>query len=206
MTVKAVIFDIGNVLIEWQPERFYDGAIGQARREAMFREVDLHQMNEEVDLGGPFRDTIYGYADRHPEWRAEIRMWHDRWLELATPVIDHSVRLMRALQAKSVPVFSLTNFGVESYAFAARHFDFLNEFDRDFISGHMQVTKPAPRIYEMLEEASGLRGAELLFTDDRAANIAVASGRGWRTHMFEGPEGWAARLVDEGLLTAAEAA
>ncbi len=206
MTVKAVIFDIGNVLIEWQPERFYDAEIGQDRREAMFAEVDLHQMNEEVDLGGPFKDTIYGYAERHPQWRAEIEMWHDRWLELATPVIDHSVRLMRGLQAQGVPVFSLTNFGIESYAFAASHYGFLKEFDRDFISGHLSVTKPAARIYEIVEETSGLSGDALLFADDRPDNIFAAHERGWKTHLFEGPEGWAARLVGEGLLTEAQAA
>ncbi len=206
MTIKAVVFDIGNVLIEWQPERFYDSVIGEERRREMFGTVDLHGMNERVDLGHPFRETIYDTAEAYPDWGDEIRMWHDRWLELATPVIDRSVRLMRALQAKDIPVYSLTNFGIESYAFAAQHFVFLNEFDRDFISGHMKVTKPSPQIYQMLEDASGLSGDALIFADDRSDNIAVARTRGWRTHLFDGPEGWANRLVDEGLLSKDEAA
>jgi len=205
MTIEAVVFDIGNVLIEWQPERFYDAEIGEARRRAMFADVDLHQMNEMVDLGHAFTETIYDWAEKYPEWRAEIRMWHDRWIEMAAPVIPHSVRLMKALQAKGMPVFSLTNFGVGSYDFAATHYDFLNQFDRDFISGHMKVTKPSPRIYEMLEEASGLTGAQLIFADDRADNIAAAKERGWNAHLFEGPQGWADRLVAEGLLTPEEA-
>ncbi|THH35253.1 HAD family phosphatase [Aliishimia ponticola] len=200
MTIKAVIFDIGNVLIEWQPERFYDAQIGEDRRRAMFAEADLHGMNELVDQGHPFTETIYAHAEKHPEWRDEIRMWHDRWLDLATPVIDHSVRLMRALQARGIPVFSLTNFGIESYDYAAQHFPFLREFDRDFISGHMKVTKPDARIYQMVEEGAGLSGPELLFTDDRPDNIFAASERGWHTHQFTGPEGWAKRLVGEGLL------
>ena len=108
MKPQAVIFDIGNVLIEWQPERFYDAEIGEDRRRAMFAEVDLHGMNDRVDLGGHFTETIYGAAETYPDWRDEIRMWHDRWIELATPAIDHSVRLMRALRAKGVPVFSLS--------------------------------------------------------------------------------------------------
>jgi len=205
MTIEAVVFDIGNVLIEWQPERFYDAVIGEERRRAMFADVDLHQMNELVDLGHPFTETIYDWAEKYPEWREEIRMWHDRWIEMAAPVIPHSVRLMKALQAKGVPVFSLTNFGVGSYDFAATHYDILNQFDRDFISGHMKVTKPSPRIYEMLEEASDLLGAQLIFADDRADNIAAATARGWNAHLFEGPRGWADRLVSEGLLTAEEA-
>ena len=205
MTIQAVVFDIGNVLIEWQPERFYDGVIGEDRRRAMFDAVDLHEMNEQVDLGAPFTETIYATAEDYPEWRDEIRMWHDRWIEMAAPVIDRSVRLMKALQAKGIPVFSLTNFGIGSYDFAATHYPFLREFDRDFISGHMKVTKPSNRIYEMLEEGSGLKGEALIFADDRADNIAAAAERGWRTHLFEGPDGWAARLVSEGLLTEAEA-
>lgn len=203
---KAVVFDIGNVLIEWQPERFYDAEIGEERRRAMFSAVDLHGMNELVDLGHHFTETIYSAADRNPEWRDEIRMWHDRWIELATPVIDHSVRLMKALQAKDVPVFSLTNFGIQSYDYASTHYPFLRDFDRDFISGHMQVTKPAPEIYRRLEETSGFGGSDLIFTDDRADNIDAARAFGWQTHLFEHPQGWADRLVDAGLLTSEEAA
>jgi 2-haloacid dehalogenase len=206
MTIKAVIFDIGNVLIEWQPERFYDKAIGPARRKAMFAQLDLHDMNEQIDLGAPFKETIYATAEANPDWRDEIRMWHDHWIEMASPVIERSLRLMKALQAKEIPVFSLTNFGVGSYEYAATHYPFLREFDRDFISGHMKVTKPDPRIYEMLEQASGLSGDALIFTDDRADNIEMAASRGWRTHLFEGAEGWADRLVTEGLLSKAEAA
>ncbi|MEE4187636.1 MAG: HAD-IA family hydrolase [Roseobacter sp.] len=205
-TPQAVIFDIGNVLIEWQPERFYDATIGEKRRRAMFAEVDLHWMNERVDRGEHFTETIYATAEKYPKWRDEIRMWHDRWIELATPVIDHSVRLMKALQAKDIPVFSLTNFGIQSYAFAATHYDFLNDFDRDFISGHLAVTKPDPAIYAQVEETSGLAGDALLFADDRTDNITAAQKFGWQTHLFEGPEGWAARLVSSGLLTETEAA
>ncbi len=206
MTPKAVVFDIGNVLIEWQPERFYDAVIGPDRRVAMFDQVDLHAMNDKVDLGHNFTETIYATAEDYPDWRDEIRMWHDRWIELATPVIDHSVRLMKALQAKGVPVFSLTNFGIQSYDYAATHYPFLRDFDRDFISGHMGVIKPDPTIYQMLEEASGLSGDALIFADDRSDNITQAAKHGWRTHLFEHPQGWAERLVAEGLLNTDEAA
>lgn len=206
MSIKAVVFDIGNVLIEWQPERFYDSVIGEARRREMFAAVDLHAMNDKVDMGHNFTDTIYACAEDYPDWRAEIRMWHDRWIEMAAPVIDHSVRLMGALQAKGVPVFSLTNFGIQSYDYAATHYPFLRAFDRDFISGHMGVIKPDVQIYQMLEDASGLSGDALIFADDRSDNITAAAARGWRTHLFEGPQGWADRLVSEGLLTRDEAA
>ncbi len=206
MTPKAVVFDIGNVLIEWQPERFYDQVIGQERRQAMFAAVDLHAMNDRVDIGEDFTETIYETADATPEWRDEIRLWHDRWIEMAAPVIPHSLRLMKALQSKGVPVFSLTNFGIGSYDLAARHYPFLRAFDRDFISGHMGMIKPDPAIYEALETGSGVPPQALIFTDDRADNIMAAQARGWQTHHFTGPQGWADRLVAAGLLTEKEAA
>jgi len=205
MTIKAVVFDIGNVLLEWHPENYFDLTIGPDRRKAMFAAVDLHGMNDRIDLGEGFKDVIYEVAAANPEWRVEIHDWYANWIQLAAPAIDHSVRLLRALKAQGVAVFSLTNFGVESYAYAQNHYDFLNEFDRDYVSGHMKVIKPNPLIYQMLEDDSGIPAANLLFTDDRADNIAMAASRGWQTHQFEHPNGWADRLVAEKLLSMEQA-
>lgn len=205
MTIEAVIFDIGNVLIEWNPERFYDWQIGRAEREALFADVDLHAMNEEIDAGGLFRETIYGWADRHPDWGDEIRMWYDNWIDMASPRNEGAIALLRALRLKGVPVFALTNFGIHSFAYAQTQYDFLSEFDRAYVSGRLGVTKPNPRIYEMVEADCGIAPARLLFTDDRTDNIAAAEVRGWQCHRFDGWQGWARRLVAEGLLTEAEA-
>lgn len=205
MTPEAVIFDVGNVLTRWQPEAFYDRVIGEDRRRALFAAVDLHHMNDLVDTGALFRETIYDWAERHPDWGPEIRMWYDRWIELASPRIEGSIRLQRALRAKGVPVFALTNFGRYSFEEALPKMDFLSDFDRLYVSGRMGVIKPDPRIYEMVEADCGLDPSRLLFTDDRADNITAAARRGWRTHQFETWEGWARRLVAEGLLTEGEA-
>jgi len=204
--IDAVVFDIGNVLIEWQPEKYYDRVFGRERRDALFAEVDLHAMNELVDLGHNFTETIYATAEANPKWRDEIRAWHDNWIELAQPTISHSVKLLRALRAAGVPVFALSNFGVESFALAQSHYDYLHEFDRFYISGHMKMTKPSASIYEALEADSGVKPGRLLFADDRADNIAAADARGWQTHLFEHPQGWADRLVAEALLDARAAA
>ena len=203
--IGAVVFDIGNVLVEWQPERFYDRVIGAARRKRLFAEVDLDGMNARVDMGEDFTATIHGMAEAHPEWRAEVRMWHDRWIEMCAPEIPHSVKLLRALRAKGVPVFALSNFGVGSFAHATGHYPWLDEFDRRYISGHLRVMKPDPRIYEIVEADCGIAPGALLFADDRADNVDAAAARGWRTHLFEGPGAWADRLVAEGLLTQEEA-
>ncbi|MFC3613280.1 HAD family hydrolase [Lutimaribacter marinistellae] len=206
MNVEAVIFDIGNVLIEWQPERHYDRVIGPERRKRMFAAVDLHGMNDLVDQGQNFTDTIYAWAEKYPEWRDEIRMWHDDWISLASPAIPHSVRLMRALRAQCVPVFALTNFGVQNFDYACTIYPFLNEFDRLYVSGRMKTVKPRAEIYERVEADCGIAAESLLFTDDRQDNIAAAQARGWQTHHFDGPDGLAHRLVTEGLLKESEAA
>lgn len=199
--IDAVIFDIGNVLIEWQPERYYDRIIGVDRRKAMFAAVDLHAINDKVDQGQNFRDVIYRAADDYPDWSDEIRMWHDNWLDLATPAIDHSVRLLDALRAAKVPVFALSNFGIQTFALAEPVYPFLKNFDRRYISGHMGVVKPGPQIYEMVEADCGVEPAKLLFADDRQENLDTAAARGWQTHLFDGPSGFAARLVAAGLLS-----
>jgi 2-haloacid dehalogenase len=205
MTPEAVVFDIGNVLIEWNPDRFYDSRLGEARRRALFAAVDLHGMNDRIDAGALFRETIYELADQTPDWATEIRWWHDHWIEMASPRIDHSIALLRTLRARDVPVFALTNFGIHSFAYARTQYDFLNEFDRTYVSGHMGVIKPDPEIFRLAEADCGIAPERLIFTDDRADNIAVAKARGWQVHLFDGPAGWARRLVSAGLLTEAEA-
>lgn len=205
MAVQAVIFDIGNVLIEWQPERHYDRVIGEARRQEMFAAVDLHAMNDRVDRGENFHAMVTECAAQNPAFHDEIMLWHDDWLHMASPVIPHSVTLLRKLRHRGVPVFALSNFGIETFDLAKPEYPFLTEFDRSYISGHMGVTKPDAVIYERLEADCGLPPDALLFTDDRADNIEAADRRGWQTHLFEGPEGWAKRLVAEGLLNEEDA-
>ena len=74
MTIEAVVFDIGNVLIEWHPERYFVRTIGSDKRRALFSEVDLHGMNDRIDLGEGFRDVIYSVADANPKWRRNSRL------------------------------------------------------------------------------------------------------------------------------------
>jgi 2-haloacid dehalogenase len=205
MKPEAVIFDIGNVLITWAPERLFDTLLPLQEREAIFARVGLHAMNDEIDRGAPWRETIEATARRWPEYHDLIMLWHERWLDMASPTIPHSWQLLRALRAKRIPVFALSNFGRESFAFASGHYPELAEFDRRYISGHLGTIKPEARIYEIVEQDCGLPPEALLFTDDRAENIAAAAGRGWQTHLFTGAEGLAERLVAAGLLSSQEA-
>nr|WP_325248875.1 HAD family phosphatase [Amylibacter sp.] len=201
MTIKAVIFDIGNVLIEWQPERFYDTIMPVADRMKMFETIDLHHMNDQVDRGNNWRDTVYACAEDYPEYRDMIRLWHDRWIEMASPANDQSVAILRTLRAQGTPVFALSNFGIESFEYARTIYPFLSEFDQSYVSGYLKEVKPEPQIYQIVEDRCGIAPEHLLFTDDRQENLDAAAARGWNVHLFDGPAGWAERLEHEGLLT-----
>jgi 2-haloacid dehalogenase len=168
MRIEAVVFDIGNVLIEWRPERYFDRRIGPERRARMAAEVDLNAMMDRIDAGADFADTVARTARAHPDWHDEILHFRDRWCDIARPEITRSVRILRALRARGVPVFALSNFGAQNFPLSEAQFPFLAEFDRP-------------------------------------DNIATARGRGWRTHLFDGPEGWAQCLIDAGLLSRKEA-
>jgi 2-haloacid dehalogenase len=150
--------------------------------------------------------NIYDTAQQYPGMEAEIRQWHDRWIDLAGPVIDGSVALMRKLRSKDVPVMALSNFGIENFAYAQTRFDFLNEFDQLFVSGHLGVTKPSPDIYRQVEATCGHPPETLFFTDDRAENITAARARGWQTHRFESSRKLGEQLVAHGLLDSADMA
>ena len=198
--IEAVVFDIGNVLIEWQPERFYDTAMSVEDRKKMFETIDLHHMNDLVDRGANWKDTVYAAAEEYPEYRDMIRLWHDRWLDMASPAIEESVDALRRLRMGFVPVFALSNFGIQTFENAETVYPFLKEFDQRYISGYLGEVKPEPQIYEILERESGIAPEALLFADDRQENLDTAAARGWNVHLFDGPEGWIERLKAEGLL------
>ncbi|MHA3914978.1 HAD family hydrolase [Halovulum sp. GXIMD14793] len=198
--VKACVFDIGNVLMSWEPDRLYAQLVPDAaKRAALFDEVDLNGMNERIDLGAPFRQTVYDLADATPDRADLIRAWHDRWFEMFGPPITGSWRILQKLRAGGMPVFALSNFGNESFVMAEEHHPELAEFDRRYISGQLGVIKPDPEIYQIVERDSGLSGGSLFFIDDRADNIAAAAERGWQTHLFTGADGLEVALHDAGV-------
>ncbi|MEX1235698.1 MAG: HAD family phosphatase [Roseovarius sp.] len=205
MTPQAVIFDIGNVLIEWQPERYFDGAVGPERRRAMFQAVDISAMMERIDAGADFSEEAVRTGAAHPDFAPELLHFRDRWCQIAQPAIAHSVRLMQALRARGIPVFALSNFGAQNFPLSAAQFPFLRQFDRAYISGQMGLIKPDPAIYAAVEADCGLPPGALLFTDDRADNIAAAAARGWQVHHFKEAAGLADCLVRARLLSPQEA-
>ena len=198
---QAVLFDIGNVLISWDPTRLYSQVVPDpAARARLFAEAELDAMNERIDRGAPFRETVYAQAEAHPEHAEAIRLWHDRWIEMFAPAIEGSWAILRHLRQQGVPVFALSNFGIESFAHAEARYPGLTEFDLRFISGHMKTMTPETGILFRAMDPDDLAGrAELFFTDDRADNIAAAEARGWIGHLFESPAGLAQALRAAGV-------
>lgn len=199
MTVQAVVFDIGNVLIRWDPLVHYDRIIGEAARRALFAAVDLEGMNLSVDRGEDLHAAVEALATRHPDHARDIRRWRDEWLDFVQGPIDGSVALLHRLRAARVPVFALTNFGHAPLAMAEAAYPFLRDFDARFVSAELRLLKPDPSIYAAVEDATSLPPGSLFFTDDRPDNVAAAAARGWQVHLFQGPDALVADLAGRGV-------
>ncbi len=198
--VKAVVWDIGNVFAMWEPEAYYDKRIGRARRERLFDEVPLHAVNLRADKGESLRTLCYALAEDHPDWADEIRRFNDDWPETIQTEVEGTADLFHDVKATGTRCIALSNFGGETIVLARDIHPVLQGFDEEYISADLGCIKPEPAIYAALEDGTGLRGADLIFTDDKQENIDVAASRGWKTHLFEGAAGWRARLVAEGIL------
>jgi len=198
--IEAVVWDIGHVLAYWEPEAFYDRLIGEPLRTQLFDQVPLHDMNVEVDRGADLLGAVSALAKTHPDWSDEILAWHDNWPQTFQRPVEGSAETLRALKANGVRCVSLTNFGAQAMVWAKDIHPVLREFDQEFVSAELGLIKPDPAIYEAVEKGTGLRGPQLIFTDDKKENIAAAAARGWNTHLFDGASGWRDRLTAEGLL------
>lgn len=199
MTVAAVVFDIGNVLIRWNPAVHYDRVIGEPARRALFAAVDLDGMNLSVDVGEDLHIAVEALAARHPDHARNIRRWRDEWLDFVQGPIDGTVALLHRLRAADVPVFALTNFGHAPLAMAEAAWPFLRDFDRRFVSADLRLLKPDPAIYAAVEQDTGLPPGALFFVDDKAKNVAAAAARGWQTHLFQGADALVADLAARGV-------
>ena len=198
--IKAVVFDIGNVLIEWQPEKFYDAHFGIDRRRAFFDQVPMHAIHEKIDAGGNYVDILGQAKQDYPNWVTEITCWHEDWNGLASKAIDGTVQILKALDSRGIQLITLTNFGSDFFKLSHEHHTFLQLFHTHYVSGDLGLIKPDPAIYKVVEDQTGFKPAHLLFTDDREENIDAARLRGWQTHLFKSPEGWENCLIQQGLL------
>ena len=196
-----VVFDIGNVLVRWNPRNLFRKTIrDEARIERLLATALAMDFVSFTDIAADFSKAVAERAEAFPEFAHELHLFDERWVETLGGPIEENVALMRRLKAAGRPVYALSNFAAVKFATARNMFDFLGEFDHAVISGHVGVVKPDPRIFEALFEQIGRRPEELLFVDDQLKNIEAARAVGMPSIHFKPGVDLESELVARGAL------
>ncbi len=174
-----VVFDIGNVLLRWDPRNLYRKTFADEARMERFLATALGMdFIAHADVVNDFSNAIEERAKAFPEFAEDLRRFDTRWIETLGGPIEENVALLKRLRAAGRPVHALSNFAGQKFAIARERYRFLGEFDECVISGHVGVVKPNPRIYEILFARVGRPANELLFIDDSIANVRAAETLG----------------------------
>jgi len=198
---EAVVFDLGGVLIDWDPRYLYRKLFrDEAAVEEFLATVATPEWNAEQDRGRPFADAVAELAARHPARAAAIAAYHQRWREMLGGDIPGTVALLAELRAAGVPVYALSNWSAETFPLARERFPFLAWFDGLVISGEERLAKPDRRIFELLLDRFGLTPATTVFVDDSAANVAAAGAAGLDAVLFRDAAQLRRDLTARGLL------
>ena len=202
MIPKAVVFDIGRVLVEWDLRALFAKLIDEPEQLDWFlRHVVTEEWHFQSDLGRPLAEMVAERQAEFPRHADLLDSYVHRFNETVEQPIPGTHALVRRLHAAGVPLFALTNFGAEFFAGFRPTQPILDLFDDIVVSGQERVAKPDPRIYEIAERRFGHAPQSLFFTDDNPANVATARARGWHAHLFEGAAGLEAALANAGLLS-----
>jgi 2-haloacid dehalogenase len=204
-SITAVVFDLGRVLVEWDPRHLYRTFIPHAladevAMERFLAEICTPEWNEAQDRGRPFAEGIAEAVARHPEHETLIRAFFDRWGEMVPYQIDGTVEILGSLRDAGVPVYALSNWSMETFPIARSRFGFLDWFDGMVISGDVGLVKPEPEIYHHLCRAYDLDPATSVFIDDAPRNVATAETLGFRTILYRDAATTADALRALGLL------
>ncbi len=204
MTARAgVIFDLGGVLIDWDPRHLYRELIGDdVAMEGFLTEICTQAWNQEQDAGRPVAEGTDELLRRHPEHGEWIRAYYGEFDRMLKGAIEGSVDILGRVKAGGARVFALTNWARETFPIAERRFDFIGWFEAVMVSGRVGMRKPDARIFRHALDVFGLAAEDALFIDDSAANVASAESLGIRGIRFETPEALADRLTRLGLLAA----
>ncbi|WP_243039898.1 HAD family hydrolase [Dyella sedimenti] len=204
--ITTVVFDLGNVLIGWDPRRLYRQLIDdEARMEWFLREVCNNAWNEQQDAGRSWAEATEVLRRQFPEHAPLIDAYHLRWEETLVGPIEGSVALLAALKARGVRLLALTNWSRETFPVALRRYDFLGWFEGIVVSGEERLVKPDPRIYQRLLERYAVDPRTALYIDDAERNVAAARALGMHGWWFQGADGLHGELARLGLLPDGEA-
>jgi len=198
--ISTVVFDIGNVLIRWDPRFLYRKLIAdEARMERFLAEVCTPAWNLEQDRGRDWPEAVAELVARHPGDADLIRAFDERWAEMVPGPIEGSVAILEELAAARVPLHAITNFSAAKWAETLPRFPFLALFGEVVVSAHERVLKPDAAIYRLLLDRRGIDPRTAVFVDDSAANVAGAEAVGMTAIRFTDPDDLRLRLRDLGL-------
>jgi 2-haloacid dehalogenase len=199
--INTIIFDLGAVLIDWNPGYLY--------RKIFKNESEMHHFlenictpawNEEQDGGRSLQEATNFLISHYPEHEANIRAFYDRWDEMLGGPIAGTVEIFKALKESGrYKIYALTNWSAETWPIALERYDFLNWFDGVVVSGTEKDRKPFPSFYHTLLNRYGVKPEEALFIDDNLRNIHAAEALGIRSIHFTNPEQLRAKLPAYGV-------
>lgn len=198
--IRHIVFDIGKVLIHYDPHIPFSRIIPDEKERAwFFANVCTHDWNVEQDRGRTWEAAEQELIRRHPGQTERIRAFRKHWPEMVSHAYDDSVAIMEGLIEAGHDVTMLTNFADDTFALAQQRWDFLNKPRGVTVSARVGLIKPDPAIYHLHGKTFGLDPAHTLFIDDAPANVAAAKGCGWQAVLFTDAEKLKADLAEHGI-------
>jgi 2-haloacid dehalogenase len=200
-TPTTAVFDLGAVLIDWNPRYLFRTLIDDPdEMERFLAEVTTQAWNHEQDRGRSWADAVADLVARHPEHEPLIRAYHERWTEMLGGPIQDTVDLLAELRDAGVELYALSNWSAETFPVAVERFPFLRWFNGMVISGEVGAAKPEPAVYRALIDRYGVVPAEAVFIDDQPANVEAARELGFRAIRFTDATALRGELEAIGLL------
>ena len=202
MKINTIIFDLGGVLIDWNPAYVFDKLItDETKRKQFFAEICTPEWNEEQDAGRSLKEATQMLVDQHPDWQEYIEAYYGRWEEMLGGPINETVEIFRELKAKGNHKFyALTNWSAELFPVALQKYDFLHWFDGRLVSGEEKMRKPFPEFYQLLLDRFNIKKEEAIFIDDNLRNAEAAQQFGIQTIRFTTPADLRKELTASGIL------
>ena len=200
---QAVIFDLGGVLVNWDPRHLYGRFFNNddVAMEQFLTEIDFHSWNLEQDRGRSFADGVTALSAQFPQYADLIRAYDVHWEESITGQIDGTVELLPSLKTAGYTVALLSNISTEKYEVLRRKYRFFDHFDSQLISADVKLLKPDPRIYALLLEQINHAAEDCIFIDDSAVNVAGADRVGMTAIQFQSPHQLKTELQQRGVLS-----
>lgn len=185
--IKAIIFDLGGVLIDWNPRYMYRKIFDNENEMEWFLEhITNFDWNENQDAGYPIHQATEELIAKHPKWEPEIRAYYGRWLEMLGDAIQDTVQIFHELKKSGkFHLYALTNWSGELFPYAREKFEFLQWFDGIVVSGDEKMRKPSHAFYKLLLDRYQLEPGTTLFIDDNTRNIHAAGELGLRVIQFK---------------------